>query len=85
MHGERGRQRVEQCLKRRLPVARTGQTIEKMEIAVRETQRVMGYADCSFMIGSPGGLVRFWRAQVRLWLSPEAPPVRHTPGPLGVI
>lgn len=35
-------------------IDKSGQTIEKMEIAIRETQRVMGYADCSFMIGSPG-------------------------------
>lgn len=35
-------------------IDKSGQTIEKMEIAIRETQRVLGYADCSFMIGSPG-------------------------------
>jgi radical SAM superfamily enzyme YgiQ (UPF0313 family) len=35
-------------------IDKSGQTLEKMEIAIRETQRVMGYADCSFMIGSPG-------------------------------
>jgi radical SAM superfamily enzyme YgiQ (UPF0313 family) len=35
-------------------IGKSGQTVKKMEIAVRETQRVMGYADCSFMIGSPG-------------------------------
>lgn len=35
-------------------IDKSGQTIEKMEIAVAETQRIMGYADCSFMIGSPG-------------------------------
>ena len=35
-------------------IDKSGQTLEKMEIAVSETQRVLGYADCSFMIGSPG-------------------------------
>jgi len=35
-------------------IDKSGQTVEKMEIAVAETQRIMGYADCSFMIASPG-------------------------------
>lgn len=35
-------------------IDKSGQTVEKIEIAITETQRVMGYADCSFMIGSPG-------------------------------
>jgi radical SAM superfamily enzyme YgiQ (UPF0313 family) len=35
-------------------IDKSGQTIEKMEIAITETQRVLGYADCSFMIASPG-------------------------------
>lgn len=35
-------------------IDKSGQTIEKMEIAIKETQRVLGYADCSFMIASPG-------------------------------
>lgn len=35
-------------------IDKSGQTVEKMELAVLETQRVMGYADCSFMIASPG-------------------------------
>jgi radical SAM superfamily enzyme YgiQ (UPF0313 family) len=35
-------------------IDKSGQTVEKMEIAIRETQRVLGYADCSFIIGSPG-------------------------------
>lgn len=35
-------------------IDKSGQTVEKMEIAVKETQRLMGYADCSFMIASPG-------------------------------
>jgi radical SAM superfamily enzyme YgiQ (UPF0313 family) len=35
-------------------IDKSGQTLEKMEIAISETQRVLGYADCSFMIGSPG-------------------------------
>jgi len=35
-------------------IDKSGQTVEKMELAIIETQRVLGYADCSFMIGSPG-------------------------------
>jgi radical SAM superfamily enzyme YgiQ (UPF0313 family) len=35
-------------------IDKSGQTLEKMELAITETQRVLGYADCSFMIGSPG-------------------------------
>ena len=35
-------------------IDKSGQTVEKIEIAILETKRVMGYADCSFMIGSPG-------------------------------
>lgn len=35
-------------------IDKSGQTLEKMEIAITETQRVLGYADCSFMIASPG-------------------------------
>ena len=35
-------------------IDKSGQTPERIEIAVRETQRIFGYADCSFMIGSPG-------------------------------
>jgi len=35
-------------------IDKSGQTLEKMELAIRETQRVLGYADCSFMIASPG-------------------------------
>jgi anaerobic magnesium-protoporphyrin IX monomethyl ester cyclase len=35
-------------------IDKSGQTLEKMEIAIRETERVLGYADCSFMIASPG-------------------------------
>jgi len=34
-------------------IDKSGQTIEKMEIAIKEVQDVLGYADCSFMIGSP--------------------------------
>jgi len=34
-------------------IDKSGQTPERIEIAVLETQRVFGYADCSFMIGSP--------------------------------
>lgn len=35
-------------------IDKSGQSQEKIKIAIRETQRVLGYADCSFMIGSPG-------------------------------
>jgi radical SAM superfamily enzyme YgiQ (UPF0313 family) len=35
-------------------IDKSGQTSEKMELAITETQRILGYADCSFMIGSPG-------------------------------
>lgn len=35
-------------------IDKSGQTPQKMEIAILETQRVLGYADCSFMIASPG-------------------------------
>lgn len=35
-------------------IDKSGQTPEKIEIAIKETQRVLGYADCSFMIASPG-------------------------------
>jgi radical SAM superfamily enzyme YgiQ (UPF0313 family) len=35
-------------------IDKSGQTLPKMELAILETQRVLGYADCSFMIGSPG-------------------------------
>jgi radical SAM superfamily enzyme YgiQ (UPF0313 family) len=35
-------------------IDKSGQTPEKIKIAISETQRVLGYADCSFMIGSPG-------------------------------
>ena len=30
------------------------QTPDKIKLAISETQRVMGYASCSFMFGSPG-------------------------------
>src|SRR5207247_10394399 len=35
-------------------IDKSGQTLEKMELAIKETQRALGYADCSFMIASPG-------------------------------
>ncbi|MDA1129418.1 MAG: radical SAM protein [Chloroflexi bacterium] len=35
-------------------IDKSGQTPERIAIAVKETQRIFGYADCSFMIGSPG-------------------------------
>lgn len=56
-------------------IDKSGQTIEKMELAIRETQRVMGYADCSFMIGSPGETAETVRETVdfctRVNLKPE--------------
>ena len=35
-------------------IDKSGQTPDKIKLAISETQRVLGYADCSFMIGSPG-------------------------------
>lgn len=35
-------------------IDKSGQTPDKIKMAILETQRVFGYADCSFMIGSPG-------------------------------
>ena len=35
-------------------IDKTGQTPDRIMVAVLETQRIFGYADCSFMIGSPG-------------------------------
>ena len=35
-------------------IDKSGQTLEKMVLGISETQRVIGYADCSFMIASPG-------------------------------
>ena len=35
-------------------IDKSGQTPERIEVAVKETQRIFGYADCSFIIGSPG-------------------------------
>lgn len=35
-------------------IDKSGQTPDKIRVAIKETQRVFGYADCSFMIGSPG-------------------------------
>ncbi|MDA1185809.1 MAG: radical SAM protein, partial [Acidobacteria bacterium] len=56
-------------------IDKSGQTLEKMEIAIRETQRVMGYADCSFMVGSPGETADTVRETVdfcrRVGLNPE--------------
>ena len=56
-------------------IDKSGQTVEKMEIAIRETRRVMGYADCSFMIGSPGETADSVRETVelcqRVGLQPE--------------
>src|SRR4029079_17311197 len=34
-------------------IDKSGQTLEKMEIAILETQRALGSPECSFMIGSP--------------------------------
>jgi radical SAM superfamily enzyme YgiQ (UPF0313 family) len=56
-------------------IDKSGQTVEKMELAIRETQRVMGYADCSFMVGSPGETADTVRETVdfcrRVGLKPE--------------
>ena len=56
-------------------IDKSGQTLEKMEIAIRETQRVLGYADCSFMIASPGETAGTVRETVefckRVGLTPE--------------
>lgn len=56
-------------------IDKSGQTIEKMEIAIRETKRVLGYADCSFMIASPGETAETVRETVdfckRVGLKPE--------------
>lgn len=56
-------------------IDKSGQTVEKMEIAIKETQRVLGYADCSFMIGSPGETRETMRETVefckRVGLRPE--------------
>ncbi len=56
-------------------IDKSGQTVEKIEISIRETQRVMGYADCSFMIGSPGETRQTVRETVdvckRIGLKPE--------------
>lgn len=35
-------------------IDKSGQTREKIILTIKETQRVLGYADCSFMVGSPG-------------------------------
>lgn len=35
-------------------IDKSGQTPDKIKLAITETQNVLGYADCSFMIGSPG-------------------------------
>lgn len=56
-------------------IDKSGQTVEKMELAITETQRVLGYADCSFMIGSPGETADTVRETVemcrRVGLKPE--------------
>ncbi|MBF0355122.1 MAG: B12-binding domain-containing radical SAM protein [Alphaproteobacteria bacterium] len=35
-------------------IDKSGQTVDAIRVAIGETIRVFGYADCSFMIGSPG-------------------------------
>ena len=35
-------------------IDKSGQTVPKMELAIAETQRIFGYADTSWMAGSPG-------------------------------
>src|SRR5207247_2021516 len=56
-------------------IDKSGQTVEKMELAILETRRVLGYADCSFMIGSPGETAETVRETVdfcrRVGLTPE--------------
>lgn len=56
-------------------IDKSSQTIEKMELAIAETQRILGYADCSFMIGSPGETRETVRETVefcrRVGLKPE--------------
>jgi radical SAM superfamily enzyme YgiQ (UPF0313 family) len=56
-------------------IDKSGQTVEKMELAIRETRRIFGYADCSFMIGSPGESAETVRETVefcrRVGLRPE--------------
>ena len=56
-------------------IDKSGQTIEKMELAILETQRVLGYADTSWMIGNPGETEQTVRQSVdfckRVGLQPE--------------
>ena len=56
-------------------IDKSGQTVAKMELAIAETQRVLGYADCSFMIASPGETETTVRETVdfckRVGLQPE--------------
>lgn len=56
-------------------IDKSGQTLEKMDLAIRETRRVLGYADCSFMIGSPGETLETVKETVdfckRVGLQPE--------------
>jgi len=56
-------------------IDKSGQTVEKMELAIAETRRILGYADCSFMIGSPGETEATVRETVgfckRVGLQPE--------------
>lgn len=47
-------------------IDKSGQTPEKIKLAISETQRVLGYADCSFMIGSPGETAETVRETVDL-------------------
>lgn len=48
---------IESCSQKILDnIDKSGQTLDKVELAVRETEKILGEgaADCSFMIGSPG-------------------------------
>ena len=55
-------------------IDKSGQTIEKMEIAITEVQNILGYADCSFMIGSPGETVDSVRETVEFCKSVDLRP-----------
>lgn len=55
-------------------IDKSGQTIEKMRVAIREVQRVLGYADCSFMVGSPGETEQTIRETVEFCRSVDLKP-----------
>lgn len=45
-------------------IDKSGQTVPKMELAIAETQRIFGYADTSWMAGSPGETEQTMRESV---------------------